>query len=165
VAQRAGQTRVFKMDIKIVQNAEQYQFDLGLIQNNDFVLDDGLETAVIISLFSDRRENQNPIDRTDKRGWWADAVQSLDSELIGSKLWLLEREKATQETLNRAQSYASEALQWLVEQNIAETVEVEAVWLNQQAGRLCLQIQIAKPQGDVVGFEFNDIWENQTDGI
>ncbi len=63
--------------------------------DDDFETDAGLETAVIISLFTDRRAGENdelPATETDRRGWWGNTLQDADDE-IGSKLWLLCREK------------------------------------------------------------------------
>ena len=76
-----------------------------------------LLTAVVISLFTDRQaEPDNPIsDGTDDlRGWWGDT----GSDRIGSRLWLLERSKRTQATLQLAQGYIAEALQWLIDDGV-----------------------------------------------
>lgn len=116
------------------------------IKDHDLAPDDGLETAVILSLFTDRRARQDdplPDGSEDRRGWWADAYHPAPlgappgegNDLIGSRLWLLEREKDTQEVVNRARDYAEEALQWLVEDGIAEQIEVMAGWV-QQNGEL-----------------------------
>ncbi|MFD2264361.1 phage GP46 family protein [Lacibacterium aquatile] len=100
----------------------------------DFAPSDGglavgcdLTTSVLISLFTHRRAH--PDDRLpdqaqgDRRGWWADIANSRP---IGSRLWLLSREKQTDETLRRAEAYGREALQWLIADGIASRVEVVA---------------------------------------
>lgn len=155
------------MDVKIRLFEDPFRFDLAPLSNNDFTTDDGFENAIIISLFTDKRASRQevPSDETDLRGWWADAVDPLAADLIGSKLWLLDREKATQETLNRAREYTLEALAWLEDLGLAETVEAEATWADQINGRLRLDIAITRPDGDRVSYTYSDIWENQTDGI
>lgn len=91
-----------------------------------------LNTAVIISLFSRRRADDGdslPEPNGPLEGWWADGLgpSDPDGDRIGSKLWLLNRSKTTQQTLNLAKVFALEAVQWLVDDGIASTVDV-AVW-------------------------------------
>ena len=120
--------------------ADPPRFDWA-IQRGDLAPDDGLETAVILSLFTDRRARpDDPLpDGSDRRGWWADAYPRASARAgqdpIGSRLWLLEREKDTREVVNRARDYAEEALQWLVDDGIAERIEVMAGWV-EQSGEL-----------------------------
>lgn len=95
----------------------------------DLVKDVGLESAVIISLFTDKRASEDD-DRPDKggskRGWWGDqASPEVENDEIGSHLWLLERAKTTDVTITRAKQYAKEALQWMVDDNIVSKIEVE----------------------------------------
>ena len=113
------------------------RFDWAL-KRGDLAPDDGLETAVILSLFTDRRAREDdplPDGSADRRGWWGDAYPPAEAragqEHIGSRLWLLEREKDTQDVVNRARDYAEEALQWLVDDGIAEHIEVMAGWVEQ----------------------------------
>ncbi|MBI2236352.1 MAG: phage GP46 family protein [Magnetospirillum sp.] len=87
---------------------------------------DGLETAVAISLFTDRRARADDVlpdgANGDRRGWWADVY--LD-EPIGSRLWLLGREKQLASVLTKAREYCEEALGWLVRKKYAQKVVVE----------------------------------------
>ncbi len=91
-----------------------------------------LNTAVFISLFSRRRADDDdtlPEPHSNREGWWGDGLGPRDEagDLIGSRLWLLNRSKASQSTLNLAKSYALEAVQWLVDDGIAAAVDV-SVW-------------------------------------
>lgn len=89
----------------------------------DLATEDGLRTAVIISLFTDRRaeaDDEIPDGGDDRRGWWADS--------LGSRLWLLARSKETPDTLARARTYAAESMQWLIDDGVATAVEVTAEW-------------------------------------
>jgi phage gp46-like protein len=105
------------------------------IANGDLVMDNSLHTAVIISLFCDRLAapgdtiNDNTDDR---RGWWGDTPlpgasdPSAGLDLTGSRLWLLARALQNQNTLNQAISYAKEALQWMIDDGVAGSVNVTA---------------------------------------
>lgn len=108
--------------------------DLSLV-GYDLATEDGLRTAVIISLFTDRRaeaDDEIPDGSDDRRGWWAGP--------IGSRLWLLARTKETPDTLARARAYAIEALQWLIDDGVATTVDVTAEWARR--GVLALHVAI-----------------------
>lgn len=87
-----------------------------------------LATAMLISLFTDRVAGPDdiPPDGTgDPRGWWGDVADGVP---IGSRLWLLERAKRTQETLSRAQDYIAEALQWLIDDGVVARFEIHVEW-------------------------------------
>jgi phage gp46-like protein len=140
-------------------------FDTGgtcldlVIENGDLKADDTLETAVLISLFSDHylAPDELPQEETDPRGWWADNISDPADDEIGSLLWLLERGKTDNETLNTMQDSAIDSLQWLIDEGIAETVNV--VVSRPEINKVLFEIEIIKPQGDNIPFKF--IWDNQ----
>lgn len=120
--------------------------------------DAGLETAVVISLFTDRRANADdalPGD-DDRRGWWGDAWPVTERDLIGSRLWLLSREKQLPEVVRRAREYAEEALAWLVEDGIARRVSVEAAVVRN--GVLGLGVAIERPDGSALQYRYDYLW-------
>lgn len=130
-----------------------------LVQNNDLAVDDGLKTAVLISLFTDRRVDSDdlPPEESSLRGWWADQFPDVPGDLIGSRLWLLKREKRTVETLNRAVEYSIEALNWMVEDGVADSLDVSADY--DDNGALMLTITIMKPKDkDATTFRFKPKW-------
>lgn len=110
--------------------------------------DDGLETAVLHSLFSDRRarlDDPLPFPNQGRRGWWGDLTLANSGDQYGSRLWLLEREKQTPQVLNRAREYAAESLAWLLEDGEATAVNIEAEWVRR--GVLGLSITITLRAG------------------
>lgn len=133
-------------------------FDLKL-DNGDMVLDDSLETAVIISLFTDRRVAAEELarDQTDKMGWWGDMFPDVDQDKIGSRLWLLRRAKRTTATLRLFEDYCKEALQWLVEDGVATAIKVTAEY--DASYFLVGSIVIEKPVGQ--GTRFSILWDKQ----
>ena len=123
------------IDISLTFNAGRFDFDFTLAgsPDRDLLGDDGLLTAVIVSLFSDRRANDDdplPDERVgfrDPRGWWGDHILEQDArDPLGSRLWLLFREKDMDVVVARAQQYAEEALQWLVRDRHVGRLVVEA---------------------------------------
>ena len=100
------------------------------LQGFDLATDDGLRTAVIISLFTDRRARDDdtlPDPGGDRRGWWADSVApAVVGDELGSRLWLLEREKRSPAVIERVRTYSAEALAWLREDGVGQDVIVTA---------------------------------------
>jgi phage gp46-like protein len=99
------------------------------VADRDLERDSSLETAIIISLFTDKRARTDDItpDRNeDRRGWYGDSL-NIDGDADGSWLWLLYRSKTTAEIPALAKEYTEDALRWLLEDGVAERVVVSAV--------------------------------------
>lgn len=129
--------------------------------NGVLTSENDMHTAIIISLFTDGLARaDDDYEGTDRRGWWGD----LDSDLnIGSRLWLLRREKLTREVAMRAENYAEEALAWMKSDGIAAAIEAqsEIVFPN----RLNLIIRYLPPAGDWQEFKFFWLWEQLNNAI
>ena len=151
------------MDAQIVWKS--FGGDVAL-NGYDLQQESGLTTAVIISLFTDRRAaNDDPLPSgaTDLRGWWGDAFPDVEGDRIGSRLWLLSREKQTQLVVNRAQEYAQEALAWLMDDGIASAVNVVALIV--RTGVLGLVITVDRPGVGSVDYKFEYVWEAHLNAV
>ncbi len=118
--------------------------------------DADIKTAVLISLFTDRRAEEDdtlPDPSGSKRGWWGDA---LAQRRIGSRLWLLGREKELREVVSRAREYTREALAWLVEDGVASRVDVDAAVI--APGVLGLRVIINRNNKAPEKFNFDFAW-------
>lgn len=114
-----------------------------------------LETAILISLFSDRLAL--PSDETpdgDRRGWWGDSPQYP----IGSRLWLLDRVKGPRDVPQRAHDYAAEALQWLIDDGVVARFDIAAQWVT--PSRLDLIVTANQREGTRVAMRFAQVWGN-----
>lgn len=160
-AQPARQTNKCNMDIQLAF-LDTY-FDLQIL-NNDLANDDGLKTAIYISLFSDRRVNEEelPIEEKERRGHWADALNDT-GDLLGSKLWLLKRQKITPQLLIQAKQYCEEALAWLVEDGIAD--EVQVVTERLELYQVSIEIELLRRHDGNAGQKFSFVWESVADGV
>ena len=76
----------------------------------------GLETAITIALFTDRRVDS-------EGGCWID---SFTTDFKGSKLWLLKRSSLTAETLQRYEEYVDDALKIFVDRKIFSKTKTSA---------------------------------------
>ncbi|MEA1063949.1 phage GP46 family protein [Erwinia sp. HR93] len=121
----------------------------------DMLTDNTLTTAVIISLFTDRRAQDSdelPGTDGDRRGWWGDSYRDRP---IGSRLWLLSREKTLQSVLGRAAAYALEALQWLKSAGRVTKIAVYASRVRQNGQEiLLLEVELTLPDGAIHPFTF-----------
>jgi phage gp46-like protein len=133
-------------DIKILFDNFLQTFDFNLV-NGDLDTDEGLETAVLISLFSDKRAAiddplLDPLNPDDKRGWWGDLLEPVEEgDEIGSKLWLLAREKTTNDVYNKLESYINDALDWMIKDGVITKVD------------LIMERQIPLPENNILAFE------------
>jgi len=115
-----------------------------------------LASAVLISLFTDRRANDDdvlPDASPDRRGWWGDLDQDVP---IGSRLWLLSRSRLTLDVANTAKGYAAEALKWLLDDQVVARVGVEAFIVPRN--RLDLLVTLTRHDGSVVPLKYSWVW-------
>lgn len=152
-------------------------FDFDLMAG-DLVLDgallateDGLRTAIIISVFTDARahdDDEIPDGTTNRRGWWADRVAPASRagasqngrkpDRIGSRMWLLAREKQVPAVLAKAKEYLAEALQWLLDEGVATKVSI-STWV-ERTGVLGWKAEITRPDGTVGTYRFDYVWRS-----
>ena len=131
-----------------------------------------MSTAVILSLFTDRRagiDDTLPLRQTDRRGWVGDefvgaglglgagigsglgsSLGSSSNDAWGSGLWLLAAGKATANVLELARFSAREALAWLLRDGIASRIDCTAQFVpsgpDRRLERLAIRPTIWQPQ-------------------
>lgn len=91
---------------------------------------DELSSAILISLFCDARADDDEYAEVrehepSRRGWWGDLTDGIRT---GSKLWLLRRAPADEETLEKARFFVLDALSWLKEDGICREINVHPFW-------------------------------------
>lgn len=133
------------------------------IKQNDLERDAGLETAVLISLFTDQRATQDDLDKdglNDLRGWWGDQFAETEGDQTGSFLWLLERAKIDQTALSRAQDYAKKALMWTIDDGVVKDISVTVT--RHALEGILIQTEATRPKGDAkVTFKYFYNWKAQ----
>lgn len=133
----------------------------AVIEGDDVAAEAGLRTALLLSLFTDRRAEADdalPSEDGDRRGWWGDGFAAVEGDLFGSRLWLLDRSARRHDVVARAKEYVAEALRWMVEDHVTESlgIEVEA-----QDDRLLIAITVARPGMSPVTFRFQHVWDGE----
>lgn len=137
--------------------------DLSMI-DSDLASEAGLETAVLLSLFTDRRAKNDDVppsgDPNDRRGWWADQFADIEGDLFGSRLWLLDRAKLSPEVARRAEEYVREALQWMLDDKVVASIGV-TIDISRRDTML-IGVTLQRPGRDAVAFRFGRAWDSQT---
>lgn len=137
----------------------------AVLSQGDLAGLDDLTTAVVLSLFTWRRANSDDRipDGTDHpQGFWGDLFAEREGDQLGSRLWLLSREKLTQETMNRAKEYAAEALQWMIDDGVATQIEIQLE--RQGLHQLAMAITIYRQTSVALVLRFDQVWEGLRHG-
>lgn len=126
--------------------------DLGSAQS------DALVRAVILSLFTWRRAAVGDVQPGESRlGWCGDSLSAVSGDKFGSRLWLLARENVTQRTMQRAKEYATEALQWLIDDGVCASITTTV----ERFGRNGIAMGVILYRADrsvLADLRFADIW-------
>lgn len=122
--------------------------DLAVVAG-DLQMDPGLATSALASLWTDARADADDLGdlEDDPRGYWADR----EGDRWGSRLWLLDRSKATTSSLREAEESAEASLSWMKRNGVARRVRAVATFL--KPGWLHLDIRIdrdRRPRWDSV---------------
>lgn len=115
---------------------------------------DLLTRAVVISLFTWRRAK--PDDETDvPMGWWGDTWPVAQNDRYGSRLWLLQRKKLTNQTALEARTYIREALQWMLEDGLVLRIDliIQRTGINELGNSITLW-----RNGEPTTISFDDLW-------
>jgi len=130
-------------------------YDLQIGDDGDIKTEDSFDTAILVSLFTDRRASSAEILPSHRRRGWI-GNESTPGIEIGSKLWLFEQSRITATSLSGIADAAQECLQWMVDQRIAKSVTANAT---STSTGVALDIEITRPNSNVERRHF-DLWEN-----
>jgi phage gp46-like protein len=162
-------------DIRLVQNTffPQYSASVDYAMQSDMSLDErqALATAVIVALGTDRLAEPDDVlpdpDDPDRGGWWGD----LDNAEIwgdgydwpiGSRLWLLRRDKIEDvgsqrgATVTRVERYIVEALQPFVDLRIVSRLTVKAERVGRE--RIDALIRLYRESEVVIDLRYQVLW-------
>ena len=118
---------------------------IDLIYGNNYDLhrDDGLTSAITLSIYSDARVGN-------KNGWWGDSYLDPDDKVANSKLWTLLGKTTTQEHINLGIDYIKQALQWMLDDQLLLDIKVSANHLKRKLDIFAFKIIATKPDGNVL---------------
>jgi phage gp46-like protein len=129
-------------------------YDFALDANGDILTADFFDTSILYSLFGERRASPDEMVEPQLRRGWIGNSPDFEN---GSKLWLLRQARLTRDNLNRVQDEAAKALQWLVDDGYA--VSIDEVSATFKGGAVNLSLTIRRSR-DRVERKFYTLWEN-----
>ena len=146
-------------DIALIWNPDLGRADFS-ITDSDLTSEEGLRTAALLSLFTDRRANDDdelPSESGDLSGWWGDEYAEEANDLIGSRLWLLNRSKVSERLANSVENYCREALQWMVDDLVVSSIGFDSEVVS---GKLLYRVELF--HGDTsTPLRFEHVWEGE----
>jgi phage gp46-like protein len=104
--------------------------------NLDLTQENAIRNSIEISLLSDL-QSEEP-DRLSIRGYWADALPP-EAPKLGSHIWMLERSRLNDDTLEDAIHFAYESLAWM--KSLSGILDVQVNGALEKEG-IVLQIRV-----------------------
>ena len=100
-------------------------YDLVLDEaTGDFATTGGLETAILCSLFSDRRAEADEVaDPWKRRGWIGNLLTDTPADNYGSGLWLYEQRRATEDVRAALRLEVIHSLGWIIDEGLAIAID------------------------------------------
>ena len=145
-----------KLDIKLIKD-ERNNFDIGIGSDGDLLATDGFDTSILLSLGTDARASESEVqDSIKRRGYVGDEFFDNENFNHGSKLWLLEQARVTNDTRNSAVNYAELALQWFVDENYLDSVTASGLLSPTQ---ITISIKGITREGNTESFSYQ-VWNN-----
>ena len=141
-------------DVKLAKNDDGiYDF---VLEGSDFASVDGIETAIGVSLFTDARESEGNVQDAFRRSGWSGNILTLrDGFELGSTLWALVS-RMTQDTFNLGEDKCKIALQWMINDGIADTIDILMTPVDSRVSEI--EIKLFK-ELNLVG-RYTTLWTN-----
>jgi phage gp46-like protein len=158
-------------DIRLIQYGGPLNWGIDWLLLDDGTLDDtqALVTAVIVALGTNRLALASDVlpdpDSTDRQGWWGDldAAEIWGGWQIGSRLWLLRRDKivgtAAREgaTVTRVEQYIREAIQPFIDLKAATDMFVQATRVGLE--RIDAIVRLYRGAAIAVDLRYQVLWD------
>jgi phage gp46-like protein len=165
-------------DIRLIQNTlfpgqGVVQIDWNLLANGTLDDTQALATAVVVALGTDRLADPGDVlpdpDDTNRRGWWgdADAEEIWDGWPIGTRLWLMRREKIVGSgaqqgaTIVRIENYIREAIQPFLDLRIGSRMDVVVTRVDVQ--RIDALVRIYRGPTLEIDLRYQILWDGIID--
>ena len=108
------------------------------IDGADFASAYGFESTIPVSYFTDARASAAQVEEADRRRGWVGNILYVDeARQLGGLLWLLDQARVTDDTINFGKSYAQGSLQWMIDDGLARSIEINV----ERDGRRSIQIE------------------------
>ncbi len=142
-------------DVALTKTSDGYH-DITIGDDGDVVKTDSFDTALLLSIFCERRADASEVPEPQRRrGWIGNLFGAVE---YGSKLWLLYQARLTVNNVNRARGYLEQALSWLVDFGYLRRVVVQTR-RDLDTGSLIADIQLQRFD-DKIDERSYTLWDN-----
>jgi phage gp46-like protein len=131
-------------------------YDFQLTDDGDIATVDAFDTALLMSLFCERRATESEIPSAHLRRGWIGNESDQEGFEIGSKLWLYEQSRITKTLIQEIVSATLNGLQWLIDDNLATSINVSAKLQN---NNIVIEVIISRPNSKV-DYRYFEFWSN-----
>jgi phage gp46-like protein len=130
-------------------------YDIQVGSDGDIVTKDFFDTAILMSLFCERRAGPSEVPESHRRRGWI-GNESTPGFEIGSKVWLYEQERVTRSIFNLLSQEAFNAFEWFIDDGFVISIKTN-VGLNNGSVELTVEF---KRSGAKVETKNYTLWEN-----
>lgn len=142
------------IDIKLTKTNDYW--DIFLDNSGDLEGVNSIDTAIDISLFTDKRADKSEIQASElRRGWIGNLFNAIIDYKIGSKLWLIYQARNLQLTANKGVDFIKDSLKWLIEDGLVEDIKVSA---NRTIDNIEFNLRIIRKDNEIERIFI--LWEN-----
>ena len=118
-------------------------FDL-ILDGAEFGTVDGLETAIVISLFTDARAKASQVKSPDRRRGWVGNILNIETgRQLGSRLWVYDQSRLTPDIMNAVAEEAKRCLFWMVQDGVARSINAGVEKISERAINIVIDIVTA----------------------
>ena len=142
------------IDLKLTRNNGIYDLT---IKDGDYESIESFDTALIMTIFGERRANESnqPINQN-RRGWWGNIVLDQEGFEYGSLLWTFYQTRLNTDTKNLLQSKLFEAIEWFIIDGLLVNAEVNSEIIN---NNIKFTITLFRSNNNVESRSFK-LWDN-----
>lgn len=142
------------MTTDVILNTDKGYYDFSWTESGDISTAQNLDTAILMSIFEEVRASSTEVpDSNLRRGWIGN--ESTPGFEQGSKTWLFEQERITGSVLAELGVVVRNGLQWLIDDDIAVSVEVEQPVIRN--GMVAVNINLGR-DGSPVDRKYFELW-------
>lgn len=99
--------------------------DWSISPSGDFNLDEGFGTTIELALFTDARADSSEVLQSQNRRGWAGNLYLQDDDNFGSKLWIYDQSRLTNNVVNGVSNDTNLALNFFLQDNLVREISTE----------------------------------------
>lgn len=129
----------------------------------DFKTTAGIDTALLMTFFTDRRARPDEVaDPMRRRGWLGNLSLKTPGDNFGSGIWLYEQRRLTGQVRAALRLECINAAQWLIDEGLGQSLDV-TIDYSPSARRVQFQVDVREAMGGVTSRAFR-LWADTRSG-